>query len=640
MKTFLKIFSVFFFTTISIFSQTDSIKTTLNEVVITATRSETPYYQIGSSVSIITSDLIQQKQLKTIVDVLKEIPGLSITQLGGPGKQTSVFLRGTNSNHTLVILDGVKMNDPSSPSNAFDFSSLNVYDISRIEVVRGSQSTLYGSDAIGGVINIITKKGNGKPQYHFEGEGGSNNYYRSSLSALGSFGNLNYSFFASQAASDGISASNKIYGNVENDGFSNSALAANLEMIFDENLKAGFIYKFSKSKADLDQNEKLGDDPNYTFKQEEHLARFNFSALSFKGLWKQNLSASFIRRFSNALDLPDAIHKNISSDSYNKGSSFKIDWQNNLYFIPQNLITFGVERETETANSSYSSNGDWGPFNSVFPKQSVYTTGIYLQDQFEYNKSLFVTAGIRYDKHQKFGSVSTFRIAPVYFIQSTNTKIKFSYGNGFKAPSLYYLYDPAFGNPDLKPEKSKSWDAGIEQFIDNGNYSFSITYFSADINDMFGYDKNFKTINIAKAKSSGVEITTLAKFNKLSFNANYTYTNAIDDYELSPEYKQELLRRPKNQFYFYANYFISQDFDANISVKYVGKRIDKDFSSFPAKRITLQDYTLFNIAINYKLFDEVTLNGRIENLFDKKYEEVLYYGTLGRTFYIGFNASL
>lgn len=640
MKTFLKIFSVFFFTTISIFSQTDSIKTTLNEVVITATRSETPYYQIGSSVSIITSDLIQQKQLKTIVDVLKEIPGLSITQLGGPGKQTSVFLRGTNSNHTLVILDGVKMNDPSSPSNAFDFSSLNVYDISRIEVVRGSQSTLYGSDAIGGVINIITKKGSGKPQYHFEGEGGSNNYYRSNLSALGSFGNLNYSFFASQAASDGISASNKIYGNVENDGFSNSAIAANLEMIFDENLKAGFIYKFSKSKADLDQNEKLGDDPNYTFKQEEHLARFNFSALSFKGLWKQNLSASFIRRFSNALDLPDAIHKNISSDSYNKGSRFKIDWQNNLYFIPQNLITFGVERETETANSSYSSNGDWGPFNSVFPKQSVYTTGIYLQDQFEYNKSLFVTAGIRYDKHQKFGSVSTFRIAPVYFIQSTNTKIKFSYGNGFKAPSLYYLYDPAFGNPELKPEKSKSWDAGIEQFIDNGNYSFSITYFSADINDMFGYDKNFKTINIAKAKSSGVEITTLAKFNKLSFNANYTYTNAIDDYELSPEYKQELLRRPKNQFYFYANYFISQDFDANISVKYVGKRIDKDFSSFPAKRITLQDYTLFNIAMNYKLFDEVTLNGRIENLFDKKYEEVLYYGTLGRTFYIGFNASL
>lgn len=640
MKTFLKIFSVFFFTTISIFSQTDSVKTTLNEVVITATRSETPYYQIGSSVSIITSDLIQQKQLKTIVDVLKEIPGLSITQLGGPGKQTSVFLRGTNSNHTLVILDGVKLNDPSSPSNAFDFSSLNVYDISRIEVVRGSQSTLYGSDAIGGVINIITKKGSGKPQYHFEGEGGSNNYYRSNLSALGSFGNLNYSFFASQAASDGISASNKIYGNVENDGFSNSAIAANLEMIFDENLKAGFIYKFSKSKADLDQNEKLGDDPNYTFKQEEHLARFNFSALSFKGLWKQNLSASFIRRFSNALDLPDAIHKNTSSDSYNKGSRFKIDWQNNLYFIPQNLITFGVERETETANSSYSSNGDWGPFNSVFPKQSVYTTGIYLQDQFEYNKSLFVTAGIRYDKHQKFGSVSTFRIAPVYFIQSTNTKIKFSYGNGFKAPSLYYLYDPAFGNPELKPEKSKSWDAGIEQFIDNGNYSFSITYFSADINDMFGYDKNFKTINIAKAKSSGVEITTLAKFNKLSFNANYTYTNAIDDYELSPEYKQELLRRPKNQFYFYANYFISQDFDANISVKYVGKRIDKDFSSFPAKRITLQDYTLFNIAMNYKLFDEVTLNGRIENLFDKKYEEVLYYGTLGRTFYIGFNASL
>lgn len=640
MKTFLKSFSIFFFFSFSIFSQSDSVKATLNEIIITATRSETPYYQIGSSVSVITSDQIKQKQLKTIIDVLKEIPGLAITQLGGPGKQTSVFMRGTNSNHTLVILDGVKLNDPSSPSNAFDFSSLNVFDISRIEVVRGSQSTLYGSDAIGGVINIITKKGSDKPQYDVEGEAGSNNYYRTNLSALGSLGMVNYSFFVSKSASDGISAANKIYGNTENDGFENTSLTTNLEMIINENLKTGFIYKFDKLKTDLDQNNKYGDDPNYSFKQEEHLIKLNINAQSFNNLWKQDLSFSQIRRFGNALDLPDAIHKNTSSDSYNKGSRFKIDWQNNFFFIPQNLITFGIEREIETVNSSYSSMGDWGPFNSVFPNQSIITTGLYLQDQFEYEKSIFITAGVRYDKNQKFGNVSTFRIAPVYFINSTNTKLKFSFGTGFKAPSLYYLFDPAFGNPDLKPEKSKSWDVGIEQFLNEGNYSFSFTYFSADINDMFGYDNNFKTVNILKAKTSGVEIISSAKFNNLYLSANYTYTNAIDNYELSAEYKQELLRRPKNQFYMYANYFISKRFDVNISLKYVGKRIDKDFSSFPAKRISLPDYTLFNIAMNYKLFDELTLNGKIENIFDKKYEEVLYYGTLGRTFYFGFNVTL
>lgn len=640
MKNFLKTFSFFFFLSISVFSQTDSVKTILNEIVITATKSETPYYQIGSSMSIINSDLIQQKQLKTIVDVLKEIPGLSITQLGGPGKQTSVFMRGTNSNHVLVILDGVELNDPSSPSNAFDFSSLNVYDISRIEVVRGSQSTLYGSEAIGGVINIITKKGNSKPQYYFEGEAGSNNYYRTSFSALGEYEKLNYSVFASRAESKGISVANSIYGNNEKDGFANTNFSTNLEYGFNENWKVNFIYKFLKSNADLDQNDKLGDDPNFTFRQEEHIVKLNLSSLLFNGLWKQDFSVSQIRRFANAFDLPDVVHKNSSSDSYNNGSRFKIDWQNNLFLMNQNILTFGFDSETEKANSSYSSNSDWGPFNSVFPNQSTNTLGIYLQDQFEYDKSFFLTAGFRYDSHKKFGSVTTFRIAPVYFVKETNTKIRSSYGTGFKAPSLYYLFDPAFGNSELKPEKSKSFDIGIDQFFNNGNNSLSITYFINNIQDMFGFDKNFKTVNIAKAKTSGVEFNATAKINEITLTGNYTYTNAIDDYELSPEYKQELLRRPKNQFYFYSNYNINQNFDLNLSIKYVGKRIDKDFSSFPSKRITLPDYTLINLATSYKVNNLITIYGRIENLFDKKYEDVLYYGTLGRSFYLGVDFSL
>ncbi len=640
MKYFLKTFLFFFFFSISIFSQTDSVKTILNEIVVTATKSETPYYQIGSSITIINSDLIQQKQLKTIVDVLKEIPGLSITQLGGPGKQTSVFMRGTNSNHVLVILDGVELNDPTSPSNAFDFSSLNVYDISRIEVVRGSQSTLYGSDAIGGVINIITKKGNGKPQYYFEGEAGSNNYYRSSFSALGGFEKLNFSLFASRAASKGISASNSLYGNNEKDGFANTNFSSNLEYNFSENWKASFLYKFLKSNTDLDQNNKLGDDPNYTYKQEEHIFKINLSSLLFNGLWKQEYSLSQIRRFANAVDLPDAVRKNTSSDSYNNGSRFKFDWQNNIYLIPQNILTFGFDNETEKANSTYNSNSDWGLFNSVFPSESTNTLGIYIQDQFEYEKSIFLTAGFRYDSHKKFGNVTTFRFAPVYFIKNTNTKFRLSYGTGFKAPSLYYLFDPAFGNPDLKPEKSKSFDIGLEQFFNNGNNAISITYFVNNIQDMFGFDKNFKTVNIAKAKTNGVELNTSFKIDDLTLTGTYTYTNAIDDYEQSPEYKQELLRRPKNQFYLYTNYYIYQNFDVNLSIKYVGKRIDKDFSSFPAKRITMPDYTLVNLSASYKVNNLFTIYGRIENLFDKKYEDVLYYGTLGRSFYVGVDFSL
>ncbi|MDP2036052.1 MAG: TonB-dependent receptor plug domain-containing protein, partial [Ignavibacteria bacterium] len=157
MKNIFIIFAVFLTAASLTFSQSDSVKTTLNEVLVSATKTATPYYAIGSSVSVVTSEVIQQKQLKTVVDILRDVPGISVSQQGGPGKLTYVTMRGANSNHTLVILDGVEMNDPSSPNNAFDFSSLNAKEIDRIEVVRGPQSTLYGSDAIAGVINIITK---------------------------------------------------------------------------------------------------------------------------------------------------------------------------------------------------------------------------------------------------------------------------------------------------------------------------------------------------------------------------------------------------------------------------------------------------------------------------------------------------
>ena len=641
MKNFFKISAVFLIATHLTFSQSDSVKTTLNEVLVSATKTATPYYAIGSSVSVITSEVIQQKQLKTVVDILRDVPGISVSQQGGPGKLTYVTMRGANSNHTLVILDGVEMNDPSSPNNAFDFSSLNAKEIDRIEVVRGPQSTLYGSDAIAGVINIITKRGNGKQLFGFEGEGGANNYYRSNLSALGSIGKLSYAVVASQSGSDGVSAANSIYGNKEKDGFSNSAFSSRLDFDVDANWKAGLIYKFQKTKVDLDQNEKLGDDPNNTYKQEEHIWKTNVAALFFGGAWQQNLSATYIKRFTNSLDLVDAVHPSTSSDAFNNASRFKIDWQNNISAIPNNLITFGIESETESATTSYFSTSEWGPFESVFPRQSMRNTGLYLQDQVNVENSLFATVGLRYDKNQKFGSITTFRIAPAYYFASTNTKIKATYGSGFKAPSLFYIFDPMFGNPDLKPEKSKGWDFGVEQSFGNQKFFVGVTYFNLQLTDMFGFDAMFRTINIAKAKTSGVEITGVAKLNNdLSFNASYTFTEAKDESEQSADFGNQLLRRPKHQLSINTNYKMMDALNLNLSLRYVGKREDKDFGAYPAKRVTMPDYLLVNFAASYQLLENLALTARVENLFDKKYEEVLFYGTLGRTLYVGLNFSL
>ncbi len=635
------LFTLLFFFPFFIYSQSDSLSTILSDVVVTATKTQTPYYSIGSSVSVITSEEISQKQLTGVVDVLREIPGLSVFQLGGPGMLAYVNMRGANTNHTLVIIDGAEMNDPSSPSNAFDFSSLNTNDIEKIEVVRGPQSTLYGSDAIAGVINIFTKHGNGKPHYSFTGEGGSNGFYRGNLSLSGSSRLLNYFVSAGRIASSGISAADSKFGNEEKDGFGNNTAAANLNFNFTNWMKLNLIYKFTKFNSDLDQNDKFGDDLNYTYKFEEQLFKSGFNFSFFEGQWDQQLNATFVKRFSNTIDGIDSFRPTTSSDNHTDAKRIKFDWQNNLHFINNNLITFGLEAEIEKANTSYYSTSEWGPYESVFPNQSLRTSGVYLQDQINLSNKLFTTVGLRYDDNQKFGGITTFRIAPAYLISSTDTKLRATYGTGFKAPSLYYLFDPLFGNPDLKPEKSKGFDFGFDQIFFNGKVQVSATYFNLQLENMFGFDTAYRTINIAKASSKGLELSaSINNFNGISVNANYTYTSAKDEYEGTADYNKPLIRRPAHKFFIGINYEPMSDINLGMQISYSGKRDDKDFSNFQSVRVTLPDYTLMNITASYKFLDYATLRARIENLFDRKYEEVLYYGTLGRSFYAGVDFEL
>jgi vitamin B12 transporter len=517
---------------------------------------------------------------------------------------------------------------------------LNTNDVDRIEVVRGPQSTLYGSDAMAGIINIISKTGTSEPQYHFLGEAGSNGYYRGNFSALGSYGILNYAFTATKNGSDGISSADERYGNSEKDNYSNTSIMSRLGMAVSKNVAMDFLYKYTKAKSSIDQSEKFGDDPNYTYNIEEQVFKggVNFSLLN--GIWQQSLNASLIKSFSRSLDLPDDVRPSTSSDYFCQAQRVKYDWQNSLKLIDSNLISFGLETSTEEARISSFSTSDWGPYSSVLPENTIRTTGVYLQDQVNISNSFFTTVGVRYDDHEKFGGTTTFRIAPVYFIARTSTKLKMSYGTGFNAPSLFYLFDPLYGNPELKPEKSKGWDFGIEQFLLNNSLCISATYFITKFEDMFGYDSNYREINIAKASTHGVEITVSEKgIKNLLIDASYTYTKTKNEYDDgSEDFDKGLLRRPEHQFSLNANYQYNSKINLNMQIQFVGKREDKDFSDYMnVKRVVLQDYTLVNLAASYKLFDYLKLNARVENLLDKQYEEVLYYGTLGRTFYAGIN---
>jgi vitamin B12 transporter len=639
MKNFYLISAVFLLFQTLTLAQKDSVKTVLSDIVVTATKTETPYYELGSSVTIINSDDISKKQLTTVVDVLREAPGLTVIQEGGPGKLTNVFMRGADANLTLVICDGVVMNDASSPDNGFDFSRLNTNDIEKIEIVRGPQSTLYGSEAIGGVINIITKHGSGLPQYSFSSEGGSNNYYRGNLSALGGLDKFNYSVQYSHTTTAGISAADSRYGNNEKDGYANTSFTSNIGYDFSPDAKLSLIYKYTKANSGLDQDGKYGDDPNYTYNEEDQLFVGRFNLYLFNGIWQAQFNASYNKSFDHSLDLTDTTRHITSWDGYYKFQRVKYDWQNNLHFTKENTITLGVETQSDTASSS----SIYGSYASIFPAKAVRTTSVYFQDQVSIDSAFFATAGMRYDKNQMFGGVTTFRIAPAYLINSTNTKIKMSYGTGFKAPSLFYLYDPSYGNPNLQPEKSKGWDAGVEQYFDKGNIIFGLTYFNLKFEDMFGYDSNYREINIAKASSYGLEFAaSLLNIRNLSINASYTYTKTNDDYnDGSNDYNQPLLRRPENQISFSLNYRFSEKLNTNFQLNYIGKRWDKDFTDeFNPVRVELPDYMLINIAASYKLLSYLELTARIDNLLDKQYEEVLYYGTPGRAFYIGVKFTL
>ncbi len=622
----------------------DTVRTyTLSDVVVSATKTNTSMLQVASSVTVITEADLEKSNKNFILDVLAEQPGLIVAQQGGPGKLTRVFLRGANPHHTLVLVDGIEVNDPGSISNGVDFANILTSNVERIEILRGPQSTLYGSDALAGVISIFTKKGEGKPKFYLSGEGGSYNSYRENAAVNGQISMFDYSVNYSQFRTDGFSAASEDYGNTEKDMFFAKYLNGRVGITPLENLNFNIFFNYSKDKAGLDQSSVLdankkdiyGDDPNFESNFEQSLLKINGSLTLLDGLWTQSLSASTAKMTSKTTDEADDAHPNVASVSYYTGKRFKIDWQNNLKLNTSNTVVFGFETETEKAYSDYLSISEWGPYSSVVPASKATTTGLYLEEQSNLFNSFFSTVGVRWDKHDKFGSEVTYRIAPAYFLRLTDTKFKATYGTGFKSPALYYLYDPIYGNPDLKPEKSKGWDAGVEQFLFNYFLNVGVTYFHNEFTDLIGYDANFKSINIDKAETKGVEVTLgTSSFYNFTVKANYTYTDTKDKSTGTADSDKELLRRPRNKFAVNINYNLNA-LNLNLEVVNIGKRADKDFSVYPVARVNLKDYTLVNLSAAYQLFNNLKLYGKIDNILNEDYEEVLFYGTPERSFYGG-----
>lgn len=603
----------------------------MGEMVVTATRDEVPIEQVGSSITVITAKEIEQQQKRTVADALRMVPGLDLVRTGSFGGSTSVFMRGAKSEHTLVLIDGIEMNDPSSTGGGYNFSNLTTDNIERIEILRGPQSTLYGSHAIGGVINIITKRGDGKLKGFLSAEGGSYATARENAGINGGTGLLQYSLTVSRLDTGGISSAGERYGNTERDGYQNSTVAGRLGITPTSNSEIDLTLRYDRSRTSVDNGGGVGkDDPNHIMKSDELFFRSQGWLSLLDDLWEQKLGVSFTDISWRDDNDRDSSHPLDLLRSSFHGQSVKLDWQHTLKLHKTTTLVVGVETTEENGKSDYYSESSFGPYTSTWDERFARTTGVYLQDQLNLFDAWFSTFGVRVDDHSKFGTETTYRFTTAYLIKQTDTKFKGSYGTGFKAPSLYQLYS-SYGSPDLKPDKSIGWDVGVEQGLPFMKTTLGATWFRNEYSQMIDFDMvTWKYTNVAKAHTQGLELTAaLQPVDDLTLKAGYTYTETKDDLT-----GKQLIRRPKNKLTFDANYSFLKKANVNLGLVYVGTRY-----SDTANTTKMKDYLLVNLAASYNVTKNLQVFGRIDNLFDRQYEEVAGYGTPGIGTYGGVKVS-
>jgi vitamin B12 transporter len=601
-----------------------------DDVVLSATKTNVSKDEIGTWVTVITEKEIIEKGKGTVLDLLRDVPGLSILQCSGFGGTASIYLRGSKPGYTLVMIDGVEVNDPMGTDRSFDFGCLTTDNIERIEVIRGQQSTLYGSDAIGGIVNIITKKGRGKAKIEVSGSIGTDDTFSESVGVRGGTEKVNYSLSLSRLDSEGISKADRVAGetlDLEKDGFENTTISSRLGFNLAAKSELDLSLRYTEAKIDVDDGG-YDDDPNHTSDRKVLTSKLGFKQL-LSSRWDHKLSLSFLNMERNYRDKEDIIDTTDDLTSWYKGENKKIEWQNNFLLSKINTLTAGFEWEEEKGSSSQE-----GTYSSDFSEKSIKNTAGYLQNQCRIGNKLFTTLGLRADEHELFGTQLNYKISCAYFITETNTRLKINWGTGFKAPSLFQLYS-YYGNTELKPDESKGYDLGVEQGLLEEKVSLEMSYFHNDFENMIDMDTyTWEYKNIGNAWTDGFEVGMGIKpLEGLKVKLNYTYTQTEDK-----ETKLELLRRPVSQSNLNINWDFLQKGNVNLNVSYIGEYKDIYFVGFSPERATLGEYALVYIVTSYDLTESLKVFVKINNLLDRKYQEIVGYSVSGAAFYGGIKA--
>ena len=603
MKSFLNtacLFVIILFS-INIFLVNDLSANEVDEIIVKGARIETPVRNFGSSIFILNSEDIRLRGIRSAIDAISSSPGVTSKKNGSFGGVGSVRIRGAASSQTLVLVDGVPVNDASSPGGGYNFEYLDTSNIERIEVLRGSQSTLWGSDAIGGVVNIFTKSAEDN-SVNILSETGSFGLKKIN-SEFGLVSNVGkFLFLIDETSLDGISKADKKDGNIEKDGFETNSYSfkGDIEV---NNIEIKGLLSYIKSDVEYDSfgfvtGVQDGDERSIT---EEFTGNFTI---------KFNL---FGDKVENTFSLNQS---DISRD----------------YFTDNNL-TFGADGDRRLYR--YQGNTEFGKFNKIafgFEKEESSVSldklsidSLFFLYQFQPIEDLFVSVGIRNDDNKGFNSKTTRKIAAAYKI-TENISIKSSWGEGFKVPTIFqttfFCCGAKSANINIRPEESTSYDLGFD-FILKDKFSFSLTYFKQDVNNQINFSFGLGGYeNIDFVESDGFEISTNSKISEtINLFINYSYIDSIDGSGL------RLINIPKDSGELVLTYEPSSKLSGSMTLKYNGSEI----STYG----NLNSWSRADINLFYKLNDFSEVYFRVENLFDENYQQVYGYGTPNRSGLVG-----
>ena len=629
-----------------------------NSVVVSPTTLPTPTTQNASSVTVITAADIQAQQIRTVPDALAAVPGLNVVQTGGPGGLTSVFIRGTNANHVKVLIDGIDVSDPSNPSQSFDFGQLLTGDIARIEVLRGPQSGLYGSDAIGGVISITTKSGEGPPKMTVMMEGGSFGTFNQRVGVSGSQNNFNYVFGIQHFSSTDtpVTPLNQLAPGEQriNDTYNNWTYSTKLGVNVTDNFAVNLVGRYTDSTLGFTGEDYVDFFPpapealQSTQVDHQFYGRGEAVWSLFDGRFKNFFGVNYTNAWSWTLDPnPDSFTAPppVAPPTTNLGQRTQYDWRGEARVVPGQTLVFGLEDKTELLWTN--STGAFNTVGTYVPTTTTAQTGDkagWVELQSAFADRFFIVSNIRYDDNESFGPHTTWRVAPAYIVPWTDTKLKATYGTGFKAPTLTELYvnNPSFmvvGNPNLLPETSRGYDVGFEQPFLRDRLRVGATYFHNDITNLIEGTTNPTTfvstyVNVGQATTQGVEaFAAYALANSLNLRADYTYTEARDDLT-----GQELLRRPVNKASLTAFWKATDRLTVAAQAVYVGPWLD--YNRPGTAELMAPGYTLVNLTANYAVTDRFSVFARINNLLNQQYEDPLGFLRPGFGIFGGFTVQV